>query len=50
MEHQSRPDKHMTFRLMRYAIAARYRDIMEFLEPLVTLLLTDYTTDKQVRH
>ncbi|MEZ8264542.1 Rpn family recombination-promoting nuclease/putative transposase [Vibrio sp. 10N.237.312.C02] len=130
IEHQSRPDKHMAFRLMRYAIAAmqqhieaghehlplviplqfyhgqvspypyemnwlkgfanpkmakalytqdfplvdvtvisddeimqhrriallelvqkhaRHRDIMDFLEPLVTLLLTDYTTDKQVQ-
>ncbi|CAK1772115.1 recombination-promoting nuclease RpnB [Vibrio crassostreae] len=130
IEHQSRPDKNMTFRLMRYAIAAmqqhmdaghkhlplviplqfyhgnispypydmnwlkgfanpdqakalytqdfplvdvtvisdddimqhrriallelvqkhaRHRDIMDFLEPLVTLLLTDYTTDKQVQ-
>ncbi len=28
---------------------ARHRDIMDFLEPLVTLLLTDYTTDKQVQ-
>ncbi|MFA0242631.1 MULTISPECIES: Rpn family recombination-promoting nuclease/putative transposase, partial [Vibrio] len=130
IEHQSRPDKHMAFRLMRYAIAAmqqhieagherlplviplqfyhgkvspypyemnwlkgfvnpliakalytqdfplvdvtvisddeimqhrriallelvqkhaRHRDIMDFFEPLVTLLLTDYTTDKQVQ-
>ncbi|MDL5029953.1 MULTISPECIES: Rpn family recombination-promoting nuclease/putative transposase [Vibrio] len=130
IEHQSRPDKYMAFRLMRYAIAAmqqhieaghehlplviplqfyhgkvspypyemnwlkrfanpkmakalytqdfplvdvtvisddeimqhrriallelvqkhaRHRDIMDFLEPLVTLLLTDYTTDKQVQ-
>ena len=130
IEHQSRPDKHMAFRLMRYAIAAmqqhleaghehlplviplqfyhgkvspypyemnwlrgfanptiakqlytqdfplvdvtvisddeimqhrriallelvqkhaRHRDIMELVEPLVTLLLTDYTTDKQVQ-
>ena len=28
---------------------ARHRDLMEIVEPLVTLLLTDYTTDKQVR-
>ncbi|MEZ9500850.1 Rpn family recombination-promoting nuclease/putative transposase [Vibrio lentus] len=130
IEHQSRPDKHMAFRLMRYAIAAmqqhidagheylplviplqfyhgkvspypyamnwlkgfanpdqakalytqdfplvdvtvisddeimqhrriallelvqkhaRHRDIMDFFEPMVTLLLTDYTTDKQVQ-
>ena len=130
IEHQSRPDKHMAFRLMRYAIAAmqqhleaghehlplviplqfyhgkvspypyamnwlkgfanpdqakalytqdfplvdvtvisdddimqhrriallelvqkhaRHRDIMDFIQPLVTLLLTDYTTDKQVQ-
>ena len=130
IEHQSKPDKHMAFRLMRYAIAAmqqhleaghehlplviplqfyhgkvspypyemnwlqgfanptiakqlytqdfplvdvtvisddeimqhrriallelvqkhaRHRDIMELVEPLVTLLLTDYTTDKQVQ-
>ena len=27
----------------------RHRDIMELVEPLVTLLLTDYTTDKQVQ-
>ncbi|WP_048613883.1 Rpn family recombination-promoting nuclease/putative transposase, partial [Vibrio coralliirubri] len=130
IEHQSRPDKHMAFRLMRYAIAAmqqhieaghehlplviplqfyhgqvspypyemnwlksftnpvlakalytqdfplvdvtvisddeimqhrriallelvqkhaRHRDLMEIMEPLVTLLLTDYTTDKQIQ-
>ncbi|WP_439148253.1 Rpn family recombination-promoting nuclease/putative transposase [Vibrio sp.] len=130
IEHQSRPDKHMAFRLMRYAIAAmqqhidagheylplviplqfyhgkispypyamnwlkgfanpnqakalytqdfplvdvtvisddeimqhrriallelvqkhaRHRDIMDFIQPLVTLLLTDYTTEKQVQ-
>ena len=28
---------------------ARHRDIMEFIQPLVTLLLTDYTTEKQVQ-
>jgi predicted transposase/invertase (TIGR01784 family) len=28
---------------------ARHRDIMELVEPLVTLLLSDYTTDKQVQ-
>ena len=28
---------------------ARHRDIMDFIQPLVTLLLTDYTTEKQVQ-
>ena len=28
---------------------ARHRDIMDFIQPLITLLLTDYTTEKQVQ-
>ena len=28
---------------------ARHRDLLEIMEPLVTLLLTDYTTDKQIQ-
>ncbi|MGR5480499.1 Rpn family recombination-promoting nuclease/putative transposase, partial [Vibrio chagasii] len=28
---------------------ARRRDLLEIMEPLVTLLLTDYTTDKQIQ-
>ncbi|EOD5329871.1 Rpn family recombination-promoting nuclease/putative transposase [Vibrio parahaemolyticus] len=74
IEHQSSPDKHMGFRLMRYAIAAmkqhldagnktlplvvpllelvqkhvRQRDLLDFTDTLVTLLLERLITSKQL--
>ena len=61
IEHQSSPDAHMAFRMMRYAIAAmqkhldelvqkhiRERDLMVLVDNLVALLVKGYANDSQV--
>lgn len=56
IEHQSAPDKHMAFRLMRYAVAAltllqkhiHQRDLADLLDRLAILLLTEQMTGQQL--
>ena len=61
IEHQSSPDAHMAFRMMRFAIAAmqkhldelvqkhiRERDLMVLVDNLVALLVKGYANDSQV--
>ncbi|EHS1318779.1 Rpn family recombination-promoting nuclease/putative transposase, partial [Salmonella enterica subsp. enterica serovar Reading] len=56
VEHQSTPDKHMAFRLIRYAVAAltllqkhiHQRDLAELVDRLAPILLAGYLSSSQV--
>lgn len=51
VEHQSTPDKHMAFRLIRYAVAALtllQRNLAELVDRLAPILLAGYLSSSQV--